>query len=153
MAASSIGYDKAELRKVLRAFKAMDVEATKQAQKVSNELADEAAQRIKRTAGSRPHISKMAQRVADGVKVSKTSKIGEFSYGYKSQKFSGGGNTQDLWPGIEFGSKHYKQFAPWSGRQGRGSRGYFIYPTLRAMQPYLVDKWERAFKNILRKWG
>ncbi len=40
--------------------------------------------------------------------------------------------------GIEFGSNKFKQFPAYSGRQGRGSRGWFIYPTLRRIQPELI---------------
>jgi hypothetical protein len=51
--------------------------------------------------------------------VSKSSKVGEISYGFVSQKFSGGGTTQQLWGGEEFGSNKFKQFPIWSGRYGQ----------------------------------
>lgn len=147
-----ITYDKAELRSILRAFRNMDDEAIAKARIVSGELAGEAAERIKSTASSRPLFAIAAERIAYGVRVSKSSKIGEFSYGYASQRFSGGATTQMLWPGIEFGSGKYPQFRPWSGKQGRGSRGFFIYPTLRAMQPDIVSRWEDAFSQIVKEW-
>jgi hypothetical protein len=40
MASEAITYDRAELRAIVRSFKAMDEEATKQAKVVSSELAD-----------------------------------------------------------------------------------------------------------------
>jgi hypothetical protein len=43
-------------------------------------------------------------------------------------------------------------FPVWSGRFGRGSRGWFIYPTLRAEQPYIINEWENAFSKILKEW-
>lgn len=92
------------------------------------------------------------QRVANGVRVSKSSKIGEFSYGFASQRFSGGGTTQILWAGLEFGSNRYRQFPRRTPTKGRGNSGYFIYPTLRKIQPELVRKWEDAFSEILKKW-
>jgi hypothetical protein len=91
-------------------------------------------------------------RIATGAVVSKSSKIGEISYGFARQKFSGGGTTQQLWGGYEFGSNKFKQFPVWSGREGRGSRGYFIYPTLRAQQPQIIAQWEAGFSKIVRKW-
>jgi hypothetical protein len=91
-------------------------------------------------------------RIANGARVSKSSKIGEISFGFVSQKFSGGGTTQQLWGGYEFGSNKYKQFPIWSGREGRGSRGWFIYPTLRAEQPHIIAEWESAFSKILKEW-
>jgi len=84
--------------------------------------------------------------------VSKSSKIGELSFGFVSQKFSGGGTTQQLWGGYEFGSNKFKQFPVWSGREGRGSRGWFIYPTLRDEQPAIIRQWEQTFDKIVRKF-
>jgi hypothetical protein len=90
--------------------------------------------------------------VADGSVVSKSSKIGEISFGFARQKLSGGGTTQQLWGGAEFGSNRYKQFPVWSGREGRGSRGWFIYPTLRAVQPEILKKWEQGFSKIVKEY-
>ena len=108
---------------------------------------------IKETASTRIVASKAVQRVADGARVSKSSKIGEFSYGFASQRFSGGGTTQILWAGLEFGSNRFKQFPRRTPRKGRGNSGYFIYPTLRSIQPELIAKWEKAFDNILKEWA
>ena len=150
MATESITYDKAQLRGILQAFKGMDETAVSQAKAVSNGLATYVQSKIISSASSRPN--KAAARVAQGSRVSKSSKIGELSFGFVSQKFSGGGTTQQLWGGYEFGSNKFKQFPVWSGREGRGSRGYFIYPTLRAEQPHIINEWENAFTKILKEW-
>jgi hypothetical protein len=150
MATESITYDKAQLRGILQAFKGMDDQAVSQAKAVSNGLATYVQSKIISSAGSRPN--KAATRIAQGSRVSKSSKIGELSFGFVSQKFSGGGTTQQLWGGYEFGSNKFKQFPVWSGREGRGSRGYFIYPTLRAEQPHIINEWENAFTKILKEW-
>ena len=150
MANESITYDKADLRGILGAFKGMDAEAVAEAKKVSNGLATYVQGKIISAAGSRPNEA--ASRIAQGSRVSKSSKIGELSFGFVSQKFSGGGTTQMLWGGFEFGSNKFKQFPVWSGREGRGSRGYFIYPTLRAEQPHIIAQWEDAFTKILKEW-
>tara|TARA_R110002126_G_scaffold1038_2_gene6343 strand:+ start:633 stop:1085 length:453 start_codon:yes stop_codon:yes gene_type:complete len=150
MAEESIAYDKSDLRGIIKAFKAMDEEAVAQAKTVSNGLATYVQGKIVATASGRPN--KAASRIAQGSRVSKSSKVGELSFGFVSQKFSGGGTTQQLWGGYEFGSNKYKQFPLWSGREGRGSRGYFIYPTLRAEQPHIIEQWENAFSRILKEW-
>ena len=147
-----IAYDKSDLRGITRAFKAMDEEATQAAKKESSALAEFAADRIKIAAATRTVSGTAARRIADGVKVSKTSKIGEFSYGFARQKFSGGGSTLDLLYGMEFGSNRFKQFPKRTPNKGRGNSGYFIYPTLRQIQPDLVRKWEEAFSQILKEW-
>ena len=150
MATDAITYDKSDLRGIIKAFKVMDETAVAQAKGVSNGLATYLQSKIKGEASNRPNNA--ASRIADGSRVSKSSKIGEISFGFVSQKFSGGGTTQQLWGGYEFGSNKFKQFPVWSGRQGRGSRGYFIYPTLRAEQPHIIAQWETAFSKILKEW-
>jgi hypothetical protein len=150
MASEAITYDKAELRSIMRAFKAMDDEAISQAKKASSELADYVKGQIVTAAGRTNH--KLDDRVAAGARVSKSSKVGEISFGFAGQKLSGGGTTQQLWGGAEFGSNRLKQFPRWSGREGRGSRGWFIYPTLRSAQPEIIRKWEESFSKIVRKY-
>jgi hypothetical protein len=152
MANEPISYDRAELRSIVKAFKAMDDEAVNQAKRASNALATFAADKIKATAYGRTVASEAVRRVAEGVRVSKSSKIGEFSYGFAGQRFSGGGTTQILWPGLEFGSNRFKQFPRRTPNRGRGNSGYFIYPTLREIQPQLVRQWEDAFSAILKEW-
>jgi hypothetical protein len=151
MATETITYDKADLRGIIKAFKAMDEQAVAEAKGVSNGLATYLQSKITSVAGGRPN--KAAIRIAQGSRVSKSSKIGEISFGFVSQKFSGGGTTQQLWGGYEFGSTKFKQFPIWSGRGPRGgSAGYFIYPTLRAEQPHIIAQWEDAFSKILKEW-
>lgn len=147
-----IAYDKQDLRAITRSFKAMDEESTTEAKKVSGALAEYLGDKIKIAAASRTKAHDSAVRIAQGVSISKSSKIGELSYGFARQKYSGGATTQMLWGGMEFGSNKYKQFPEWSGRQGRGSRGWFIYPTLRQNQPQLVQQWEEAFSRIVKEW-
>ena len=149
MASEAISYDKRELRRIIGAFKAMDEEAVIQAKKESSALAEFAAGKIKQTAATRQVSGTAARRIADGVVISKSSKVGEFTYGFARQKFSGGGSTLDLLYGMEFGSNRYKQFPNRTPSKGRGNVGYFIFPTLQQIQPDLIQKWEQAFDKIL----
>jgi hypothetical protein len=150
MAEDAIAYDKTDLRRITSAFKAMDEAATDAAKRESSALAEFAQGKIQQKATTR---GEAANRIASGSRVSKSSKIGELSFGFVSQKFSGGGTTKDLWGGTEFGSNKYKQFPIWSGRGAKGgSQGWFIYPTLREIQPDLIAKWETAFDRILKEW-
>lgn len=152
MADDPIAFDKAELAKVFKALKNLDDAAIDEAKRQSGALADYARAEIIQTADTLKS-RKVASRVAAGSKVKKSSKIGEITYGYASQKFSGGADTRQIWGGSEFGSNKYKQFPIWSGREGRGSKGYFIYPTLRRIQPEIVQRWTAAFSKILKEWG
>ena len=149
MASEGISYDKAELRSIIKAFKAMDDEAIDAAKEESSALATFVQRNVNDAATQRGPV---ALRISTGSVVSKSSKVGEISYGFARQKFSGGGTTQSLWGGTEFGSNKFRQFPIWSGREGRGSKGWFIYPTLRRLQPDIVKKWEEAFSKIVKVW-
>jgi hypothetical protein len=150
MASEAITYDKAELRAITRSFKAMDEEAISQAKEKSSALADYVRGKI--ISAAERTRNNLDDRIAQGSKVSKSSKIGEISFGFAGQKLSGGGTTQQLWGGAEFGSNRLKQFPVWSGREGRGSRGWFIYPTLRSVQPEIIKRWEEGFSKIVKEY-
>jgi hypothetical protein len=128
----------------------MDEEATAQAKRETSELAEYVRGKIISTAAT--STNRVAPKIAQGSKVSKSSKIGEISFGFASQKLSGGGTTQQVWGGYEFGSNRFKQFPVWSGREGRGSRGWFIYPTLRSAQPEIIKRWEESFSKIVKEF-
>lgn len=116
-------------------------------------LAQKELDEIRRIASSR---GKVADRIAQGGKISKTSVLGEIKFGFASQKFSGGATTQfntrndtkgnrlGIGAAHEFGSKNYPQFPRWSGPmpKGPGSRGWFIYPTIRHLQPTIIKEFE-----------
>jgi hypothetical protein len=150
MAEASIAYDKSDLRAVYGAFKAMDDEAVAAAKKESNALAEYLQGKIVAAAGRTRNNAD--DKIAGGSKVSKTDKTGSISFGFAAQKFSGGGTTQQIWGGAEFGSNRWKQFPVWSGREGRGSRGWFIYPTLRSVQPDIIKRWENAFDQVVKEF-
>jgi hypothetical protein len=152
MAGEAITYDRKELRSVIGAFKAMSDEAVQAAKRESSALAEFASDRIKQAAAGRLVSGVAAQRIASGVRISKSSKVGEFSYGFASQRFSGGATTAILWAGMEFGSNRFKQFPNRTPSKGRGNSGYFIYPTLREIQPQLIQQWEQAFDRIIKEY-
>jgi hypothetical protein len=147
-----VAFDKTELRMVFKALKNMGEEANEEAKRQSGALAEFARAEVIQTANNL-QSRKVAGRIADGSRVKKSSRIGEITYGFASQKFSGGATTKDIWGGSEFGSIKFKQFPIWSGRQGRGSKGWFIYPTLRRIQPEIVARWTESFDKVLKEWG
>jgi len=146
-------YNRKEIREIVKAFKAMDDVAIDEAKRVSGALADYALGKIKEAAGTRTVATKVATRIANNGKVSKTSKIGEISLGFASQKFSGGGTTKSLWGGMEFGSNRFPQFPNRTPTLGRGNKGYFIFPTLKAAQPHIISEWQEAFSKIIKEFA
>jgi hypothetical protein len=151
MASELVALDQTELRQVFKALKGMTTEANDEAKRQAGALAEFAKAEVTQTANS-INSRKVAGRIASGSRVKKSSRIGEITYGFASQKFSGGATTKDIWGGSEFGSNKFKQFPVWSGREGRGSKGWFIYPTLRRIQPEIVARWTASFDKILKEW-
>ena len=150
---AEVGLDKAELSAVFKALKNMSEGAVEEAKRESAAISEYARSSIIDSAASRQFGQAVAVRIATGAKVKYSSKIGEITYGFANQKFSGGATTKQIWGGSEFGSNKYKQFPIWSGREGRGSRGWYIYPTLRKIQPEILARWNASFSNILKEWG
>lgn len=156
-----IQYDKGELRKIASVIRKMGDEAKDQAREITGSLADYAVQEIQSAARSYPR-PKQATRIADGIRISKSSVVGEFGIGFASQRFSGGATTQlregsnptnAILAGVEFGARKVKHFLPRTAKFGkRGNTGYFIWPTLRKIQPEIIKKWENAFSLVLEEW-
>jgi hypothetical protein len=152
MAINSDAYNKQQLNVIVKVIGAMDDEAIDQSKKTSNALVEHLQKKIIDASGQTQNL--IDDPIAKGSVVSRSKKatIGELNIGFAAQKYSGGGTTQKLWGGAEFGSNKFRQFPSWSGQFGKGSRGWFIYPTLRKEQPYILDQWENAFDKIIKEW-
>lgn len=154
-------YDKGELRKIIFAMKNMDEQSVLEAKATTGKLVEYAVSQIQEAASSHPR-PKQATRIAQGVRISKSSRIGEFSLGFAGQKFSGGATTQlnqdrgsgpGILAGVEFGSNKIKHFQARTPAFGpRGNKGYFIWNTLRRIQPEIIRQWEDSFAKIYKKW-
>jgi hypothetical protein len=152
MAINSDAYNKQQLNVIVKVIGAMSDEAIDQSKKTSNALVEHLQKKIIDASGQTQNL--IDDPIAKGSVVSRSKKatIGELNLGFAAQKYSGGGTTQKLWGGAEFGSNKFRQFPSWSGQFGKGSRGWFIYPTLRKEQPYILDQWENAFDKIIKEW-
>jgi hypothetical protein len=155
-------YNKGEINKIAKVIRKLGDEAKEQARQISSDLVDFAVSEIKTAANSHPR-PKQAKRIAEGVRISKSSVVGEFGLGFASQRFSGGATTQlnegksagqlGILAGVEFGARRQKQFLTRTPRFGlRGNTGTFIWPTLRRIQPDLIAKWEQRFDIIAKEW-
>jgi hypothetical protein len=54
---------------------------------------------------------------------------------------------------MEFGSNRFPQFPNRTPTLGRGNKGYFIFPTLKAAQPYIIREWQEAFSKIIKEFA
>ena len=160
----SIFYSKRELGQIAKVLRTMSDVAIAESKKRVQQIADKELSAIRAVASGR---GKVAQRIADGGKVKKSSLLGEIQFGFASQRFSGGattqfntrndqpGNRKGIGAATEFGSAKYPQFPRWSGPmpKGPGSRGWFIYPTVRALQPTIIKEFEEVILEIRKEWN
>jgi len=154
-----IVYDKKELMQFAKVIRTMSDIAVEETKRRVGELAQRELNEIRSAASSR---GKVADRVAQGGKVKKSSLLGEISFGFAGQKFSGGATTQfntrndakgnrlGICAAVEFGSNKYAQVPRWSCGmpKGPGSRGWFIYPTIRDLQPTIIKEFEEIILAI-----
>jgi hypothetical protein len=159
-----IVYDKKELMQFAKVMRTMSDIAVEETKRRVGELAQRELNEIRSIASSR---GKVADRVAQGGKVKKSSLLGEISFGFAGQKFSGGATTQfntrndakgnrlGIGAAAEFGSNKYPQFPRWSGPmpKGPGSRGWFIYPTIRHLQPTIIKEFEEIILAIRNEFN
>jgi hypothetical protein len=102
MAIDSDAYNKQQLRVIIKVISAMSDEAIDQSKKTSGALVEYVQKKIIDASGQTQNL--IDDPIAKGSRVSKSSKIGELNLGFAAQKYSGGGTTQQLWGGAEFGS-------------------------------------------------
>lgn len=159
-----IVYDKKELAQFSKVMRTMSEIAVEETKRRVGELAERELNEIRNVAKSR---GKVADRVAQGGKVKKSSLLGEISFGFAGQKFSGGATTQfnnrkdpkgkrfGIGAAVEFGSNRYPQFPRWSGgmSKGPGSRGWFIYPTIRHLQPTIIKEFEDIILAVRKEFS
>lgn len=71
----------------------------------------------------------------------------------------GGATFSQLLFGTEFGATRAflrnggRAFPVRSPRLGRGSRGYWIFPTAKKIQPTITRRWYQSVDSVLDKWS
>jgi hypothetical protein len=156
-------FTKRELANLAKTFTLMGEDAIDSSRQIAFEIAELAKDKIRDAGYTRTKSGGAIRRLVDGSTISRTSKTGRLSYGFANQRLSGGATTQQLWGGLEFGSsiklrkdgsvRRFNQFPQYSGRYGKGSRGWFIYPTLREIQPELTAKYLKAMNEVVKVWS
>jgi hypothetical protein len=153
----------ADINAIRKTFKNMDEIAQNDMNLAAQQIAIEAASAV----GSALQSTPQGQAIARSIKVSPKSKTPFFTVGGSSVKLRNGTPVGEIALGVEFGAYQdrprkrkgkstnyvgYRQFQPRSPREGRGNAGYFIFPTLKALQPEITRKWVEQVDRIRREW-
>lgn len=143
-----------DLRALLNTFSKMGKAANKDLRDASYAIARDVASELKASAAGANSIggnSFQAQAVAQGI-VPRKDRLALIRVSGKRQVASGGASVEDLLWGAEFGSSRFNQFPRKSPREGRGNRGYFIFPTLKRLQPKIRRDWVNAVAKVADQW-
>ena len=146
---------------IRKTFSKMDDIAREDMKRVANDIAVKAASAV----GSALQATPQGQALARSIRVSKSKTTPYFTVGGSTPRLANGTPVGEIALGVEFGAYQnkprkrksgqytgYKQFQPRSPREGRGNAGYFIFPTLKALQPYITKRWVDEVDRIRREW-
>lgn len=165
-----IQMDRQDLRKLSEAFRALDKETNEALRTEVLHLTDYIARTIKTAAEYAP-MPNQARLVAETVKARKDRIPYVVVGGSKRLNVSRKGTPGNPRPkagellfGSEFGASaksgglvpnatndRQRRFPYWSGRYGWGSRGYWIFPTLRRLQPKITQDYHAIVERYIGK--
>jgi hypothetical protein len=141
-----------EYKGLLRAFGKMDDIAKNDMKKIAQDLAERGAAYAKGSASRSPYNPKQAVAVAESIKISKSDKAPSFSIGGRQKVGASAFSAGYVIMGSEFGSKQHKQFPRRSPSQGRGNRGWWLYPAMSRFQPTIAREWLAGYEKVRDAW-
>lgn len=156
--------DLREFRGLLKALNDMDKEANNQLKDDVQSISAWTAGEIKQAAYSHPYFPRQAAIIAPTVRANR-DRIPNVTIGGSKGRASGGANSGQLLFGNEFGGQRNAfgtqsafpnggyRFPPRSPRVGRGNAGYWIFPTLKALQPELTKRWKTSVEKVFANWN
>jgi hypothetical protein len=156
--------DLRDLRGLLKALNAMDDASKKALKDDVASISAWTAGAIKMAAYVGAPMPAQTAIVASTVRANK-DRIPNVTIGGSRGRASGGANAGILLFGNEFGSDRntfgsagnfpsggYK-FPARTPREGRGNKGYWIFPTLKALQPEITRRWKAAVGTVYGEWS
>lgn len=155
--------DLSDYRGLLKAISQMDKDSQGALKSDVQSISAWTAQGMAMAAYSAP-MSRQSVIVAGTIRANK-DRIPNVTIGGSKGRASGGANAGQLLFGNEFGSdRNVKgsagsfpnggfRFPQRSPSQGRGNTGYWIFPTLKAMQPEITRRWLDAVNKVMDNWA
>jgi len=156
--------DLSDYRGLLKALNAMGKEAQIPLKDDVYSISAWTAENIKQAAYVHPYYPKQAVIVAQSVRAARDRVPAVYVGGGKGRA-SGGANAGQLLFGNEFGGNRNAfgnlsafpnggfRFPPRTSREGRGNSGYWIFPTLKALQPEIKKRWLKAVDDVFDLWA
>jgi hypothetical protein len=159
----SMKLDMSDYRSLLKALSVMDKESQMGLKDDVQSISKWTAQGIV-YASYGALMPKQAAIVAQTVRANR-DRLPNVTIGGPRGRASGGANAGQLLFGNEFGGERNAygnktafpnggyRFPERSPREGRGNAGYWIFPTLKDMQPTIRKRWEEAVNKVMDNWA
>jgi len=156
--------DLGDYRGLLKALSVMDKESQGKLKNEVYSISSWVAGGIKTSAYVGARFPAQAAVVAATVRPSR-DRVPTIYVGGAKGRVSGGANAGQLLFGNEFGGERNAKgslstfpnggfkFPERSDREGRGNKGYWIFPTLKVMQPTIKRRWQESCVNVLENWA
>jgi len=156
--------DLKDYRGLLKALNQMDKEAQLQLKDEVASISGWTAQSIQQAAYGFSPVPRQAAIVAATVRPNR-DRIPSVTIGGSKGRASGGANAGQLLFGNEFGGDRNAfgnktafpnggfRFPARTSREGRGNTGYWIFPTLKMMQPEIKRRWFAACNKVMDNWA
>lgn len=164
----------ADVKSALRAFSRMDKAANQDLRQLSQGIASDVAVNLRSAARGSRWYPQQAVRVAESIRVAR-DRTPYVAIGGRKQFTNEDGDRVaygSLVFGSEFGSalsnqrqrfRNTKQAAkgsqgglhlpPRSPREGRGNRGWWVFPRLKRLQPDILRTWLEGARKVADEWG
>ena len=153
-----------EVKPDLRQYRGLINAMNKMSKQSTVELKDEVrsislwvARSIKMEASASP-MPKQAEKIARTV-TAKRDRMPSIVIGGSRQRFKNGtpvgvaliGAEMGATSGFPNGGRRHPYRSP---REGRGNRGYWIFPTVKALQPEITRRWKQAVERyVFDEWN
>lgn len=133
----TVGINVEGLPELSRALKSIDPNLQKELRATNRKVAQEVTEAAR---GRALGLGSVAAKTAPSLRASAGATSAGVGMGGPGFEFAGG---------AEFGSLRFKQFQPWRGNGPEA--GYFLYPTIRDKADDIVETYDDAMQEIIRK--
>ena len=160
----TIKLDDRDIQSILRAFSKMDKQANKDLRDLSKNIASDLMTEFRNASRGTPWYPKQASLVAQSAKVAR-DRVPAVTLG-GTKRFSTSSGRQVAAGSLlflsEFGSPVDAQRArfrgglqgpPRSPKEGRGNRGWWLFPRLKRLQPDILRRWIEGAQKVADTWG
>ena len=156
--------DLSDYRGLLKALNVMDKESQVGLKDNVYGISSWVAKGIQQAASVHQYYPDQARIVAATIRPAR-DRVPTIYIGGSKGRASGGANAGQLLFGNEFGGDRnaygnltaFKnggyRFPPRTDREGRGNKGYWIFPTLKDMQKDIYLKWDAAVRQVMNLWA